>query len=356
MITNLFKMVNKGKGIIFNPVDSSNHPIVGGCLSPRVPAIDCIETEGSTLPDWVTQAREEADYDDSYDKMSPPQVRDIDHAYGGYSLKLNGIVCSLKSTLGMFRSKGKTRMLQRNYTMTPVGLVNSPHYYPYGQTAVHSKCPMCGKNFAYGEAIFDKFYFYSGSSYYNDGYVDRETFESIDVPLSAYYAHLGPSDAGLDMAPNRLYVAYSTNGYYNITDENGVKRQAYKVHYTGSFVNMTMQHKYRTTYTDAYTKKHVAQLGVDHDTLDISDTVSRKDYIVTDDNILYIAPTLLTSGTKRATTGTQSAGVHTYTSDIVRDTTSGFMVGTNKGLVINQELRRNFLRISPTVFKHEGEF
>lgn len=324
MITNLFKTVNKGKGIIFNPVDNYSHPIVGGCLSPRVPALDCITSSGT--PSWVTTARTAANYDATVDATNPPSIATATTVsslknFGGFCLRVNNVVCSLHPTLGIFRNLGKLFRSVFNYTKT--------EKQSYGRSGSTTISPI----------ITTPVRLHSRYTSY-DNWSHSNPKEMIYLVWELYYYTNRPP---LGTAGNRMFMTKSGSNYnFAMDNYDSNNNTHYLLTNSTSYTCMIKVNQITTTETDTII------------TPDISQTLGN--YVTAEDNALYIKPDLVTSGITHTTSGTKRTGVYKLTDALYRDTEHGFFVATDKGMVVHNELRRNFLRVSPTVFKHTGGF
>lgn len=341
MQSNIFKATNEGKGLILLPHDNSEHPIVGACISPRENALDTIQLPGSTLPDWVSEAREAADYDDTLDKVSPPKItnttgilRPIElQAYGGYNLKVNGEVCPVHPTQGILRNEGKLpprlyRLVVHEYRGNPLSS------FPPLTGGYTTNC--CGWLAGLAEITAPEYYIWYKHRYSTD--------QNVNDWVTWYFGNNMNTSTPHETIPTWVHVGSPVKLWYGPYHKEGPYRDGQPSISASNYI----RHTYFT------------ELEYIDDTITASSTISTSDYTPTYDNgvMLWMHSGTLNTGTMytKDTTATYHLGTHKLTDTLKRDTSKGFMTCTSKGLVVTNELRRNFLRISPTVFKHTGGY
>lgn len=324
-MTDIYSLVNKGKGIILFPSDVRNHPTVGLTIAPYVPALDCIEINGGTLPDWVVAARAEAAYDDTCDKTSPPTVtaqtgtiRSIElEAFGGYCLKVGSTVCPLHPTQGIFRKNGQ--MQGRLYTLTRKYIYSTDATATFTQDATARSNAWC--------VVADFTPVPVSNSY---PLVKR-------VPSKYFGGYVKDLYVGDDI---EAAIVNSTGGKFKASVFNNAP-YAFKANESVRYklISTTISPiSYTTNTATSYSYSFPGALNYSKS------------------NVLYISPDCINPNFSSTGASTQHGGIHSIADGTTRCTAAGFMTGTNKGLVVTSELRRNFLRISPTVFKHIGGY
>lgn len=385
MQSNIFKATNEGKGLILLPHDNGEHPIVGACISPRENALDTIQLPGSTLPDWVADARTAANYDSTLDTMLPP---DITHestqtfalrpyeveAFGGYNLKVNGVVCPMHFTQGILRNNGKCLQTLKQRTVTvdtysfhPEYLATKGYWYAEARASSSGAITNTKKNLFYALAKIIPECDAISFGYEEITLPDQDVRTYIDDSLVVVKVPVEPNTHVVPTTFKHRYYVASYWYTYNLARVQNSIIAANQVQFeTNGDVSSLMPRRSLRPNSN-YNRYHIRYdakyyISLYHFTDEYEDISATKSYQISNlkttpnsATLLHINSGLLNTGVDYGSTGS-TTGIVSYTDTLKRDTTKGFMVGTNKAVVVTNELRRNFLRVSPTVFSHKGGF